>query len=113
MPDYSVLSLIELKQAAKGRGIKMYYVMKRVELIRILSLPELPLSMRVEKMTIKQLRTQAKEKGLTHFWDLPRDQLVGLLYPEFNDGHKAPADKNEKDECNTYEHDDPQEHNSK
>ena len=113
MPDYSVLSLIELKQAAKGRRIKMYYVMKRAELIHILSLAELPLSMRVEKMTIKELRTQAKEKGLTHFWDLPRGELVALLYPEFNDGYKTPADKNEKDQCNTDEHDDPQEHNSK
>jgi hypothetical protein len=112
MPDYTVLSLIELKQAAKGRGIKMYYVMKRAELIRILSLPELPLSMRIEKMTIKQLREQAKQRGLTRFWDLPRAELVTLLYPDLENGCKTPANQDEKNQSNTYEHDDPQEHNA-
>jgi len=110
MPDYSVLSLIELKQAAKGRGIKMYYVMKRLELIRVLSLPELPLAMRVEKMTIKQLRQQAKERGISRIWELSRGELVRLLYPEFENGSKTSTDKNEKDQGNTYEHDDPEEH---
>lgn len=113
MPEYNVLSLIELKQAAKGRGIKMYYIMKRAELIHILSLPELPLSMRVEKMTIKQLREQAKQQGHTKFWDLSRGELVDLLYPNLYDGGKTPANKDEKNECDAYEHDDPQEHHSK
>jgi hypothetical protein len=112
MPDYSVLSLIELKLDAKGRGIKMYYVMKRADLVRILSLPELPLDMRVEKMTIKQLREQAKQKEYTKFWDLPRSELVRLLYPELENGGKTASDKDEKNQCNTDEHDDPKEHNA-
>ena len=44
-------------------------------------MPELPESYRIEKLTILQLRDQAKEKGLRGFWTLSRDQLVELLYP--------------------------------
>jgi hypothetical protein len=113
MSEYSVMSLVELKQAAKGRGIKMYYVMKRAELIRVLDLPELPLSMRVQKMTIKQLRAEAKRRGLTGFWDLHRANLVALLYPEFDGRDETPADEDQKNQGNTHEHNDPKEHDSK
>lgn len=75
------MSLVELKQVAKTRRIKMYYTKKRVELIRILSMPELPESFLIEKLTIVKLRQQAKEKGLRGFWGLSRDELVNLLYP--------------------------------
>lgn len=79
--NYDSMSIVELKQAAKARRIKMYYTKKRVELIRLLSMPELPESYRIEKMTIVQLRQQAKERGLYGFWNLSRDDLVNLLYP--------------------------------
>lgn len=75
------LSLVELKQLAKTRRIKMYYTKKRVELIRLLSMPDLPDSFKIEKLTIVQLRDQAKEKGMRGFWKLSRDELVNLLYP--------------------------------
>ena len=75
------MSLVELKQVAKTRHIKMYYTKKRVELIRLVSMAELPDSFKIEKLTILQLREQAKQKGLRGFWKLSRDELVGLLYP--------------------------------
>lgn len=102
------MSLIELKQAAKGRRIKQYYIMKRRELIEILSLDELPFDMKLQKMTIVELRDEAKRRGVRGFWGLNRDALATLLYP----GNEAPADKNEKDESHTDEHNDPQEHDT-
>lgn len=106
--DYASMSLIELKQAAKGRRIKQYYIMKRHQLIEILSLDELPFEMKLEKMTIIQLRDEATRRGIKGFWALNRNDLVELLYPR----NQAAANKNEEDKCNTYEHNDPQEHDS-
>lgn len=76
------MSLVELKQAAKGRRIKQYYIMKRHQLIHLLSMPALPESYRLEKLTIHELREQAREKGLRGFWGLHRDELMALLYPD-------------------------------
>lgn len=81
IPTLSTLSLVELKQLAKGRRIKQYYIMKRHQLIQILSLPELPESFRREKLTIVELREEAKRKGIRGFWNLNRDSLLNLLYP--------------------------------
>lgn len=103
--DYSTLSLIELKRAAKGRGIKLYYVRPKEELIHLLSLPELPLELRLQKKTIRQLRQEAKERKLTGFWGLSRGELLELLY-------ETPANKNEKNQGNANEHDDPQNHHA-
>lgn len=75
------LSLIELKQLAKARRIKQYYILKRAQLIQLLDMPELPKSFIIEKMTIAQLRDEAKRKGVRGFWGLRREQLVGLLFP--------------------------------
>ena len=77
----STLSLVDLKQLAKGRRIKQYYIMKRLALIQILSLPELPESFRREKLTIHELREEAKRKGVRGFWSLHREELLDLLYP--------------------------------
>jgi hypothetical protein len=77
----SSLSLVELKQLAKGRRIKQYYIMKRHQLIQILSLSELPESFRREKLTIQELRDDAKRKGIRGFWSLHREELLNLLYP--------------------------------
>jgi hypothetical protein len=77
----STLSLPELKQLAKGRRIKQYYIMKRLQLIQILSLNELPESFRLEKLTIVELRDEARRKGVKGFWSLHRDDLLEVLYP--------------------------------
>ena len=78
------LSLVELKQLAKQRRIKQYYILKRSQLIQLLSLAELPKSYIIEKMTISQLREEAKRKGVRGFWTLRREQLVELLFPSEN-----------------------------
>jgi hypothetical protein len=78
------LSLVELKQLAKQRRIKQYYILKRAQLIQILKLDELPKSFIIEKMTIVQLREEAKRKGVRGFWTLRREQLVDLLFPAEN-----------------------------
>lgn len=76
------MSIVELKRLAKSRHIKMYYTKKRLELIRLMSMPDLPDSFKIEKLTIVQLRQQAKERGLRGFWGLSRENLVDLLYPD-------------------------------
>jgi len=78
------LSLVELKQLAKQRRIKQYYILKRTQLIQLLTMPELPKSFIIEKMTISQLREEAKRKGVRGFWTLRREQLVELLFPSEN-----------------------------
>lgn len=79
--NYNSMSLVELKQQAKGRRIKQYYIMKRRELIQLLSLPELPQSLKLEKLTILQLREEAKARGIRGFWGLSRGELLEMLYP--------------------------------
>ena len=113
--DYSTLSLIELKQAAKKRGgIKQYYIKRKEELIEILSLSELPVEMQIQKKTIKTLREEAKSRGIRgkHIWSMKRDELVELLYSRGEGYDKASPNKNEKNECNADEHNDPQEHHA-
>lgn len=105
------MSLVELKQCAKGRRIKQYYVMKRAQLIELLSLSELPTPMIREKMTVKQLREEAKKRGLTHFWLLNRAALLKALFPE--DTRETTANKNEKNESNTDKHNEPEKHDAK
>jgi hypothetical protein len=100
--NYDSMSLVELKQVAKTRRIKMYYTKKRHELIRLLSMPDLPDSFKIEKLTIVQLRQQAKEKGLRGFWGLSRDELVSLLYPNGQlrqDVDKKPENGDDADKC--------------
>jgi hypothetical protein len=104
--DYSTMSLIELKRTAKGRGLKLYYILPKDELVRLLSLPELPLELRLQKKTIRQLRQEAKAKNLTGFWGLSRGELLALLYPN----EQGAANKNQKNQCDADEHDDPQNH---
>ena len=108
---YSEMSLIELKQHAKVRKIKQYYIMKRAQLIQLLEMEQLPQSLVIEKMTIAQLREQAKLKGLRGFWALRREALVELLFPE--DVNQAATDKNEKNHSKADEHDNPKNHHAK
>ena len=81
MNSLDSLSLVELKQKAKGRRIKQYYIMKRHHLIQLLSLPELPHTLVLEKLTIVQLREEAKSRGIRGFWGLSREKLLEMLYP--------------------------------
>lgn len=90
--NYSAMSLVELKQQAKGRRIKQYYIMKRLQLIEILSMGELPESMKIEKYTIHELRAMARAKGMRGFWSLPRSELVSKLFP----GNEGSAHENKK-----------------
>jgi hypothetical protein len=108
------LSLVELKQLAKGRRIKQYYILKRAQLIQLLSLSELPQTYKIEKLTIHELRTMAKEKGVRGFWSMHREDLVCLLFPEYQQretGQTSP-NEDEKDQCQTNEHDHPQKHDA-
>ncbi len=104
--NYSAMSLLDLKRAAKGRGIKLYYVRPKEELVQLLSLPELPLELRLQKKTIRELRQEAKARNLRGFWGLSRGELLDLLYAN----QQGTTNKNEKNESNTDEHDDPQNH---
>ena len=107
----STLSLVELKQLAKGRRIKQYYILKRHQLIQLLSMPDLPDTYKIEKLTIHQLRDMAKEKNIRGFWSLHRDDLVRLLFPEYQERQpgETPAYKNEQNQGHADEHNDPQE----
>ena len=97
------MSLAELKQHAKNHTpkIKQYYIKSRVDLIRLLSLNELPMSMIIEKKTIDELRNEARSRSLPNIWKLRRSELVELLYPSSKQDNKN-NDDGEK-------HDDPQE----
>jgi hypothetical protein len=109
---YENMSLVELKQAAKGRRIKQYYIMKRAQLIQLLSLEDLPEDLKIEKMTIHELRDEAKRRGLRGFWTLRRERLVELLFPQHYQGYidEAAPNKNEKNESQTNKHNSPENH---
>lgn len=113
-PVYADMSVVELKQAAKARHIKQYYIMKRPDLIRLLSMKTLPEAYRIEKMTIHQLREDAREKGIRGVWALTRGRLVELLFPDYQgrDVHETSTDENEKNKSNADKHDDPQKHDA-
>jgi len=81
------MSFQELKIVAKNRRprIKQYYIKSRVELIRLLSLNELPQAYLIEKKTIQELREEAKVRGFANgIWKMSRTELVELLYPSTN-----------------------------
>ena len=105
------LSLVQLKKLAKERRIKQYYIMKRHQLIQLLSMKELPEALRIEKMTIHELREEAKRRGMRGFWALRREKLVETLFPEYH-VHETAANQNQKDQGNTNKHDDPQKHDA-
>lgn len=98
--DVHSLSLVELKQLAKTHSpsIKYYYIKSRLELIQILTMKEFPEQMKVDKMTIHQLRKEAREKGHLNVWKMRRPQLVDLLYPSTNqDNHNNDHTKKHND----------------
>lgn len=105
------MSLVELKHLAKERRIKQYYIMKRHQLIQLLSMKELPEALKVEKMTIHELREEAKRRGMRGFWALRREKLVQTLFPEHY-VQETSANQNKQDEGNTDKHDNPQKHDA-
>ena len=89
--------------------------MKRAQLIELLSMKQLPQHFAIEKMTIHELREEAKRKGLRGFWGLPRALLVELLFPtnqEDGEVGKAAPNKNQEDQGETNKHHEPQQHDS-
>jgi hypothetical protein len=97
------MSLVELKQYAKTKKIKQYYIMKRADLIEILTMKELPFKYTLEKMTITEMRMLAKERGMRGFWSLTKSQLSDKLFASHNE---------KKDNGEASEHEDPEDENS-
>jgi len=94
--DYHLLEYSELKLEAKERRIKMYYVMRKAQLIYLLSMKELPEKYIVEKKTIKQLKEEARARGIPQVYLLHRQALVDVLYPnlgnsreQYNQNHNS------------------------
>ena len=97
------MSFQELKIMAKNHRprIKQYYIKSRLELIRLLSLKELPQSFVIEKKTIQELREEAKARGFAGgVWKMSRADLISVLYPGPN--------QNDQDNDGGQKHDYPQ-----
>jgi hypothetical protein len=109
-PNYETMYLSELKLIAKTRRIKMYYIKSKEELIELLTMAELPLEMRIEKMTNKQLQAEAKNRGITGVTGLRRPALINLLFPKTEDVSKTSSDENQEDQSQTDKHHQPEEH---
>ena len=103
MLNIESMSLVELKQFAKTKKIKQYYIMKRADLIEILTMKELPFKYTLEKMTITEMRNLAKERGMRGFWSLSKNQLSEKLFTSHNE---------KKDNGETSEHEDPENEDS-
>jgi hypothetical protein len=99
MQNITDMSLIELKQLAKTKRIKQYYIMKRSELIDLLLMEELPFKYRVEKMTITEMRAIAKQRGMRGFWALSKEDLCSKLFGSHDE---------KKDHREACEHQDPE-----
>ena len=109
-PNYESMYLSELKLIAKTRRIKMYYIKSKEELVELLTMKELPLEMRIEKMTNKQLQVEAKNRGITGVTGLRRPALINLLFPKTEDVSKTSSDENQEDQGKADEHHQPEEH---
>ena len=99
------MSLVELKKIAKEKRIKQYYIMRRQQLLEILTQDTLPREYVLQKKTIIELRTEAKVREIKGFWRMSRDQLLNLLYPN--------TKENNEDDDNAYKHDKPESHDAK
>ena len=101
------MTLHELKKVARDHvpPIKQYYIKPRAELIRLLSMKELPNDFVIEKMKISELREEARKRGHTNIWKMRRAQLMELLFPS--------PKKDDKNHSHTEEHDNPKQGDSK
>jgi len=101
--DLHSLTFQQLKQVAKNHvpKIKQYYIKPRIELIRLLTMEVLPESYKIEKMTIHELRDEARSRGHTKgIWRMLRTELIELLYPS--------SKQNNKDDDSGQKHDNPE-----
>jgi hypothetical protein len=105
--NYHSMTLQELKQVARDHvpPIKQYYIKPRAELIRLLSMKELPNDFVIEKMKISELREEARKRGFKNIWKMRRAELMDLLFPS--------TEENDKNHGHTKEHDNPQKGDSK
>jgi len=101
------MSFQDLKIAARDHPtkIKGYYLKPKAELIRLLTMDKLPDSYRIEKLTIRELQQEAKDRNFTGIWTLSRTELVDLLYPS--------SKQNNEDDDSGKKHDDPKKSKSK
>jgi hypothetical protein len=109
--NYHLLEYSELKQEAKERRIKLYYVMRKAKLIELLSMKDLPEIYIVEKKRIGELRAEARARGMIGIYMLNRAALLELLYPHLY-GKTSTQHKNQNHN-NTDKHNPPKSHNSK
>ena len=100
--DYHAMPLAQLKTIARDHRprIKQYYIKSKCELIQLLTMPQLPEAIRVEKMKIGELREEAKRQKIPGAWKLRRGQLVELLY--------SGAHKDNENDDHTQKHNHPQ-----
>jgi hypothetical protein len=102
--EFHSMSLNELKaycaKLPKGRRIKHYYIKSRAELCYLLSLPELPKEMQIEKLTIHDLRKMAKDKNVRGIWGLSKGELQDLLFPEHQEWDTSTVSTMQKDHQN-------------
>ena len=103
--NYHALEYSELKQEAKERRIKFYYVMKKSQLISLLSMDPLPIKYVIEKKRIGELREEARARGFPSVYRMNRSALVDLLYPSPKYDYK--------DQYDTDKHNPPKNHNTK
>jgi hypothetical protein len=111
MSDLNSLPLSALKRLVVQRGIKLkqYYILPKAELVRILSMPELPSRYKIEKMTIIELREVAKTRELRGFWGLNKEQLTRMLFPEENNTVENTAShQHEKNDGKAGKHQNPE-----
>ena len=100
--DYHSLTFQDLKKVARDHKpkIKQYYIKSRHELIQLLTMPVLPQQFIIEKMTIQELRDEARARGhKAGLWKLLRAEIVELLYPS--------PDQNNKNNDSGKKHDSP------
>lgn len=111
MSDLNSLPLSALKKLVVERGIKLkqYYILPKAELVRILSMPELPSRYKIEKMTIIELREVARQRELRGFWNLNKYQLTRMLFPENDDAVENTAShQHEKNDSQASKHQNPE-----
>jgi hypothetical protein len=109
MSDLNALPLSSLKIMAKGRKIKQYYILPKAKLVELLSMPELPPSYKIEKMTINELRDMAKQRELHGFWGLNKKQLTRMLFPEYNNAiENTSTHEHEKNDGKAGKHQNPE-----
>jgi hypothetical protein len=106
--NYHALEYCELKQEAKERRIKMYYVMRKAQLIELLSMKELPEKYIIEKKVIGELRSEARARGFLSSYRLNRSALLELLYPHLYG--KTSSEYKHKNQNNTDKHNTPKDY---